>query len=292
VKNMATGEIVPSCATIGTAGMKIDASSDEVKHIRTLSLELLLGDHRADCEAPCSTVCPYGLDVERMLGMYDAGRHGRAYELIAEAFTLPELGCDNCKVPCEKVCRRGSVDRAIAIRAVIREVVGEQKEYKEQKEHEGHEGHEKHENPLPVDAPESIRTGKKDIFNSRLGRFTEREKEWLRTNTATASGCLHCVCDAKDDCRLREIATGHSIKTTRYTKESVTQALMRRKIGHNLWFEQAKCVKCGLCVYNTTDGFTFSGRGYAMRVVLPEESESNVPAKIAQLCPVGAIYVK
>ena len=71
VKNQANGQIIPSCTTYPTEGINIDTDSEEVRNVRVLSLELLLSDHRADCEAPCSMVCPKGLDIERVLGYYD-----------------------------------------------------------------------------------------------------------------------------------------------------------------------------------------------------------------------------
>ena len=52
VKNCQNGQIIPSCTTLPTEGMCIDTESEEVQQVRTLSLELLLSDHRADCEAP------------------------------------------------------------------------------------------------------------------------------------------------------------------------------------------------------------------------------------------------
>lgn len=53
--------------------MRIETDSEEVSRLRALSLELLLSDHRADCEAPCTLVCTQGLDVERMLYLYECG---------------------------------------------------------------------------------------------------------------------------------------------------------------------------------------------------------------------------
>ena len=63
-------------------------------------------------------------------------------------------------------------------------------------------------------------------------------------------------------------------------------------IVSRLWFEPAKCIRCGLCVYNTTDGFTFRGRGIGIEVVIPSESKKNVKEEIAELCPTGALYIK
>ena len=49
VRNEATDQMIPSCATYPTEGMRIDTESDEVIALRRMSIELLLSDHRARC---------------------------------------------------------------------------------------------------------------------------------------------------------------------------------------------------------------------------------------------------
>ena len=58
-----------------------------------------------------------------------------------------------------------------------------------------------------------------------------------------------------------------------------------------LWYEPAKCIRCGLCVYNSDNGFTFERRGFVMQVVIPEENRSNAPEQLATLCPTGALFL-
>jgi predicted molibdopterin-dependent oxidoreductase YjgC len=274
VKDCKTGQIIPSCTTLPVDGMEIDTECEEVIQTRTLSLELLLSDHRADCEAPCTLVCPHGLDVERMLACYDNGNMEKAFLLIAAAFPLPELKCTTCKVPCEKVCRRGTVDKPVAIRTLIEEIFEKQ-----------------HSTPATENTG-FINSGKagKTQFLSRLGRFTEAEKERLRMTVKTSSGCLHCACSGQKDCKLRQYASKMDIKRPRYEASSTSFAMVKQKIGNGLWFEPAKCIKCGLCVYNNDNGFTFKNRGFKMEVVLPEENAGNIVSGLAGLCPTGAIY--
>ncbi|MDR2039095.1 MAG: (2Fe-2S)-binding protein [Bacteroidales bacterium] len=272
VKNTATGQVIPSCTTIPTEGMSIETESEEIRLVRTLSLELLLSDHRADCEAPCSMVCPQGLDIERMLAFYDNGRHQEARSLLEESFSLPEIACDNCKVPCEKTCRRGTVDKAVPIRTIIRELVGMETS-----------------NPAS-DTQKVVQKTDKSIFQSRLGRFTIREKERLKTTTVTPSGCLHCACAGRSDCKLRVYATDEKIKRSRYDLTSALPAMERMHIKGDMWFEQSKCIRCGICVYNSDNGFTFKDRGFGMQVILPEENRENISEELAGLCPTGAIY--
>lgn len=273
VKNRVNGQIIPSCSTLPVAGMQLDTESEEVQKIRTMSLELLLSDHRADCEAPCTVACPNGLDVEHFLALYDAQRPEEAFQLLAETFDLPSLGCDQCKAPCEKICRRGTVDKAVAIREIIREVAQSGK---------GHTETITQNEPPRFD---------KTLFNARLGRFTQHEKEQLQQTITSASHCLHCACSGKSKCQLRLYATSYGIKRSRYDVSSVLPAKERQHITKDLWFEPAKCIRCGLCVYNSDNGFTFIHRGFSMEVLIPEQNKANVSEAIATLCPTGALYV-
>lgn len=270
VRDSVSGRMLPSCSTYPTDGMRIETDSEEVRRLRSLSLELLLSDHRADCEAPCSIVCPQGLDVERVLHLYDAGRPAEARALLASVFPLPEVGCDTCKAPCEKACRRGTVDRAVEIRAIIKELATCE--------------------DWPIEAPLESKPDKAG-FISRLGRFTSAEKEWLKETITTSSRCLHCACSGRSDCKLRQHATGAGIKRPRYEVSSLLPVKERIHVRGRMWFEPAKCIRCGLCVYNSEDGFTFRNRGFGMRVVIPEESRANVSEELAGLCPTGALYL-
>ena len=271
VKNCSTGQIIPSCTTTPVGGMQIETDSEEVRLVRTLSLELLLSDHRADCEAPCTLVCPQGLDIERMLGYYDADRKKEAYDTLAAAFSLPEIACDNCKAPCEKACRRGTVDEPVSIRVIIREVAGMA---------------DAESAAMEMNFPKPD----KKAFLSRLGRFTEKERTFLKANIHSASNCLHCACSGRGDCKLRYYSTLQGIKRPRYEASSALPAMNKIHIVGNLWYEQAKCIRCGLCVYNSENGFTFRDRGFGMQVVLPEENRKNIKEELAELCPTGALY--
>ena len=272
VKDCRTEQIIPSCTTVAVAGMQIDTECDEVVKTRTLSLELLLSDHRADCEAPCTLVCPHGLDVERMLSFYDGGNIEAAFRTVSAAFSLPEIKCSSCKAPCEKACRRGTIDKAVAIRSIIEEICREWN-----------------------DAAKPEKNGKdrsdKSQFLSRLGRFAESEKKRLLESVTSGSRCLHCACAGQKACKLKEYAGLMGVKRSRYESSSALPAMVKQNLGNGLWFEQAKCIKCGLCVYNSNNGFTFKDRGFVMGVVLPDENRGNIDRGLAELCPTGAIYL-
>ena len=288
VKNAANGQIIPSCTTRPTEGMQIETDSEEVNLVRSLSLELLLSDHRADCEAPCSMVCPKGLDVERMLQYYDAGEHGMAWQCVAIVIARQlaaeaiQYLCDGCKAPCEKACRRGTVDKAVSIREIIRGLSSSPmtpSPLRGTPPLQGEKGHPAASQPRSGASP------------ARLGRFTDKEKQRLKETVTTPSRCLHCACAGRTDCKLRLYATTEGIKRTRYNASSALPAMDKQHVTGNLWFEQAKCIRCGLCVYNSNNGFTFKDRGFGMQVVIPEENRANVKEELADLCPTGALYL-
>ena len=271
VKNCVSGQIIPSCTTLPTEGMILDTEGEEVQLVRTLSLELLLSDHRADCDAPCSTVCPYGLDIERMIWYYDNNNYKQAHAMLSQVFKLTELGCDSCKAPCEKICRRKSIDKAVSIREIIKELANM-------------------ENNQVLQAIENNVKSDSKAYQSLLGRFSADEKIFLKEKVASKSRCLHCACLGKKYCKLRIYATGSNIKRSRYNIQSELPVMEKIYVRDNIWFEPAKCIRCGLCVYNSENGFTFKDRGFGMQVALPKENKLNIKDTIVDICPTGALY--
>lgn len=276
VRNVANDQMLPSCSTYPVEGMHIDTESDDVKALRRMSLELLLSDHRADCEAPCSMVCPAGIDLARLILLYDRGQMSEAQSLLASQTDLNNLPCADCKGGCEKVCRRGTVDKCVDIKDIIKEI-----------------------SVSKVTATDGGRQSSNSVsqladkkFSSKLGRFTEAEKAWLKEVYTQPSRCLRCACEGQDKCKLRTYASLAGIKSSRYGVASRQIVKEQQRIVGRLYFEPAKCVRCGLCVYNSQDGFTFQHRGFDMQVVIPEQSRSHVDEHLAQLCPTGALFLK
>src|SRR5512135_541862 len=60
VRETRTNQFLPSCSAIAQDGMDIDVDGEQVIAIRSKALDLLLSEHRAECEAPCRVVCPAG----------------------------------------------------------------------------------------------------------------------------------------------------------------------------------------------------------------------------------------
>ncbi|MDR2585014.1 MAG: (2Fe-2S)-binding protein [Prevotellaceae bacterium] len=94
-----------------------------------------------------------------------------------------------------------------------------------------------------------------------------------------------------NSCKLRQYAITYRAKWNRYPRYSAIKATQPQHIKDNFWFDVSKCIRCGLCVYNSTDGFTFKGRGFGMQVVLPNESVHNVDESLCQICPTQALYI-
>ena len=246
VRNEADNQMIPSCATYPSEGMRIDTSSDEVKALRRMSLELLLSDHRADCEAPCTFVCPAKIDVARLILLYDRGLMAEAKAVLASKVDLSDLPCPTCKAGCEKACRRGRVDQPVSIRAIVKEVAESGVE------------------------PSGLTPAADDVqkrtagFSSKLGVYSKAESEWLKEVYTQPSRCLHCACEGQAKCQLRELATKTGIKSPRYGVSTRLPVKVQQHITGRLYYEPAKCVRCGLCVYNSEDGFTFQYRGFNM----------------------------
>ena len=98
-------------------------------------------------------------------------------------------------------------------------------------------------------------------------------------------------CDI-NNCSLRKLAMKYRAKWNRYPRYSAIPAKSPQFIKDRLWFDVSKCIRCGLCVYNSNDGFTFKSRGFSTEVVLPVESVANVNESIAKICPTQALYVQ
>jgi NADH dehydrogenase/NADH:ubiquinone oxidoreductase subunit G len=99
----------------------------------------------------------------------------------------------------------------------------------------------------------------------------------------------HPPCQPKN-CKLRKYANVYKAKWNKYPNYSAIKEAEPQHIKGNLWFDVTKCIRCGLCVYNSTNGFTFKERGFGMHVVLPEESVNNVDEILWNICPTQALY--
>jgi predicted molibdopterin-dependent oxidoreductase YjgC len=95
---------------------------------------------------------------------------------------------------------------------------------------------------------------------------------------------------ATEKCKLRVCANAYRAKWNKYPRYSAIEETTPQHVKDNMWFDVTKCIRCGLCVYNSKDGFTFKHRGFGMQVVLPEESVSNVDEFLWDICPTQALF--
>src|SRR4030042_441091 len=79
----------------------IDASGEDVKAIRKQAVEMLLSEHRAECEAPCRVVCPAGYNIPLMNRLLMSGETEKAIELARTEVTTPAILCIDCPGYCE-----------------------------------------------------------------------------------------------------------------------------------------------------------------------------------------------
>jgi ferredoxin len=122
VKDEAKGRMVLACGTRVEDGMRIDASSADVRAARRDVLQLIVNEHVGDCEAPCRRSCPSSLNIPGMLRLVQEGRKEEAARLAKDALVLPEALGWVCPAPCEKACRRGAYDTPLRIQQTHREV--------------------------------------------------------------------------------------------------------------------------------------------------------------------------
>lgn len=108
-------ELVPACAMKVVDGMVVESETEEVHQARKTSLELLLGDHLGDCEAPCHVACPAHMNIPLMIRQIAAGRLAEAIVTVKQDIPLPAVLGRICPAPCERACRRSNKDEAVSI---------------------------------------------------------------------------------------------------------------------------------------------------------------------------------
>jgi len=126
VQDLATGRLLPSCSALAKEGMVVETDTNEVRHVRTGSLNLLISEHAGDCEAPCTTTCPAHLKIPLMIRQIAKGKMSEALATLYDAIALPAVLGRICPAPCEKACRRGRFDAPLSICLLERFTADEQ----------------------------------------------------------------------------------------------------------------------------------------------------------------------
>ncbi len=115
VEDLVSGRLLPACATPAADGAQLAADTPLVRQARHDVLELLLSDHPADCVAPCELACPSHLHIPRLLRALASGEADTAAHVVYETIALPRTLSRVCPAPCEKACRRATLDHTLDI---------------------------------------------------------------------------------------------------------------------------------------------------------------------------------
>jgi predicted molibdopterin-dependent oxidoreductase YjgC len=311
VKDNLSNGFIPSCSALAQSDMDIDASGNDVVIIRKKAVELLLSEHRAECEALCRVVCPAGYNIPLMNRLLAAGNVEEAIKLSLSELKSGEIHCIECAGYCENACRRKKVDLPVSIRNM--QLFISQKIKPEDKPSDNQNINYE---ILDTTGEKSIKPGKKiKKFSSHIGKLEAEElKEWLKecsgdvprhrdiTNTDNAvsesKSCMHCDCRASEDCRLRDIAEDLKLKDPK-GKLVNAPAVKKINLQTNLIFENAKCIKCGLCVRVSADkgdepALCFINRGFVSIISEPltcnfVETMKSTAKECIEICPTGAL---
>jgi len=196
-----------SCSVNVQDGMDIDTSSEEVISLRRKSLELLFSEHRAECEAPCRTVCPAGYNIPLFNRHLSGDDFAAAINLTLSEINGEAIACENCAGYCENACRRKKIDIPVSIRNMKLFIFSEIKS-------SGSAINTTDNKDGGIEDRKNLRSQRR--FNSLIGRMEPSEQaEWLKEcgdNTdrfreisvslhaaAEAGSCMHCDCRAAGD---------------------------------------------------------------------------------------------
>jgi ferredoxin len=232
-----------------------------------------------------------------------------AFQLTLYEVKSAEIACTVCPAYCENACRRKKVDIPVSIRNMKLFISQQIKLDKTEQE----TVEELAEDVLTVTGDKLKKRARP--FSSKIGKLESTElQEWLKEcpdeitrfreisdlNSASceSQSCMHCDCRAADDCRLRDLSRDFAIKDPR---GKLVNSPIVKKINHKtgLIFENAKCIKCGLCVRlceDSTDepALCFINRGFISIISEPltEDFDNILKTKsqaVIDICPTGAL---
>ncbi len=115
VKDASTGKLLPSCSVLSEEGMEIITLDEDIFASRKAALDLLLSDHRGDCQAPCQTACPAHMDIPLMNRLLAEGKVDEALRIVDQDIPIPSVLGRICKAPCEGACRRKTIDEPVSV---------------------------------------------------------------------------------------------------------------------------------------------------------------------------------
>ena len=113
-----SAKLLRACSSKVAEGMVVSTASERALKARKLAMELMMGDHDADCLAPCKLECPAHTDCQKYVKEIAQGRYADAVATVKETFPLPSSIGRVCPHPCEKSCRRRLVEESVSIAAL------------------------------------------------------------------------------------------------------------------------------------------------------------------------------
>jgi NADPH-dependent glutamate synthase beta subunit-like oxidoreductase/ferredoxin len=123
------GNLAPS-APSRAASSRRPAELSQERHVRHVTLdqtqEFLVQPVDASwlqCNIECQEACPVGTNCRGYLNLAAEGRFEEGYILAREPNPVAAMCSYVCSAPCERACRRGDIDRPLAIRAMKRFLV-------------------------------------------------------------------------------------------------------------------------------------------------------------------------
>ncbi len=288
VRRVDTGAFVPSCATLAAEGMALESETPDVIAMRREAIELLLGDHLGDCEAPCRKAHPAQLDIPAILRLVQTGKLDDAAAILSKtAGALATL--DESKY--EKACRRARHDNAVNIAGVLQFLAS---------------------HAQAVEAPDATAPKKRlsttiplsaiDIPAAVAATASSAPRadaiDSPESAAAEAARCMHCDCRDAHTCSLRLWAEHLDANPNARKAPHRTWQLV---VGEHAIFEPGKCIQCGLCVqvanaHHKDLGPTWHGRGFDLSTAAPIGRDAAEPfndeplaAALVEICPTGAI---
>ena len=298
VADEVTGKLLPACSSLAQEGMQIVTMTEHVREARQRALELLLSEHVGDCEGPCRCACPVKMDIPRLLRAVAAERWCEARGIVDGAQPHCVLAQD-CKAPCERVCRRNQIDAPVSIRAVVRCVAA-----------------------MDVEGDAQLVVAPFERNVSVIGKVQDGEQAAMMQDVSSAppvvpadpggalspeealqeaARCMHCDCRKAHACALRTQSEIYEADQRHYGTPG--RRPFEQSAQHaDILYEPGKCIRCGICVRIAEReaeplGLTFIGRGFDVRIGVPFEQSlaeglRTVARACADACPTGALCVR
>lgn len=276
VKDLETDSFLPACTTLCHESMRLDSDSHEVQEFRQQAVELLLSEHRGDCEAPCRIVCPQFLDIPAFMMELATNRTD---------FHFNHQICIECGGRCEKACRRGRFDTPLKIRSLLEKSGTDDREIGKISALPGRYRHV---------------FGKLDqalIIKMYPAAESSPDHNNYTPEQSEARRCLQCACSAADLCSLRDLATALAAQQHRYKADSLPDPVLL--ISGTIIFNSGKCIKCERCVelgrrLKPGSGPVTTGRGSNSLIAPPlgidfSAAFAGFEARFILECPTGAL---